>query len=136
MAVLDTSLLVDLLRRRSKKHGDAQAKIAGLVARGDMLFTTIFCVAELAVGIELSDNPSRDRAEMEKLLAGISVLDFQAMAAETFAAFRAQQQRSGLWVGDMDTLIAATSVTHGETLLVTRNPRHFANFPGLAIESY
>jgi predicted nucleic acid-binding protein len=37
--------------------------------------------------------------------------------------------------GDMDTLIAAIALAHGQRL-VTRNPKHFADVPGLIVESY
>jgi predicted nucleic acid-binding protein len=36
---------------------------------------------------------------------------------------------------DMDVLIAAVALVHGERI-VTRNTRHFEAIPGLAVESY
>ena len=61
MASLDTSMLVDLLRRRSRFHRRALAKLDELQARGESLATTRFTVAELYVGIELSDHPGAAR---------------------------------------------------------------------------
>jgi predicted nucleic acid-binding protein len=136
MATLDTTILVDLLRRRSKHHQTAVAKLADLASRGDSLLTTRFNVAELEVGIELSDDPPRDRRNVDLLLAEIGILEFEALAAGIFAKITVEKRREGTSIGDMDALIAATSLAAGQALLVTRNPSHFANIPGLDVEDY
>jgi predicted nucleic acid-binding protein len=38
-------------------------------------------------------------------------------------------------VGDMDVLIAAVAMANGH-ILVTRNINHFAQIPGLGLDSY
>jgi tRNA(fMet)-specific endonuclease VapC len=136
MATLDTTILVDLLRPRSKSHRSALAKLADLASRGDSLLTTRFNVAELEVGIELSDDPPRDRHDVDVLLAEIGILEFDALAARTVAKITAEKRRKGSSIGDMDALIAATSLAAGHALLVTRNLSHFANIPGLEVEDY
>jgi tRNA(fMet)-specific endonuclease VapC len=136
MATLDTTILVDLLRPRCKRHRSALAKLADLASRGDSLVTTRFNVAELEVGMELSDDPSRDRHGVEVLLAGMGILEFEALAARAFAQITAEKRRTGTSIGDRDALIAATSLTAGHAVLVTRNPSHFANIPGLEVEDY
>jgi predicted nucleic acid-binding protein len=136
MASLDTSVLVDVLRRRSRFHQRARAKLDDLIARGEILATTQFTVAELYVGIELSDDPRRDEADVHALLADLEILGFQDRSARLFAEIRAGHRRLGRMAGDMDTLIAATSLAAGHQLLVTRNPSDFADIPGLVVESY
>ena len=136
MATLDTTILVDLLRRTSKRHRSALAKLAELGSRGESLVTTRFNVAELEVGIALSDDPSRDRQDVETLLAELGILEFEALSARAFARITAEKRRTGTSIGDMDALIAATSLTAGHPLLVTRNPAHFADIPGLEVEGY
>ncbi len=136
MASLDTTILVDLLRRRSVFHARALAKMDQLAARAEPLATTRFTVAELQVGIELSDNPERDQADVDSLLADFEILDFQGAAARFYAQIRAEQRRQGRAVGDLDTLIAATALASGEHTLVTRNAAHFADIAGLTVEDY
>ena len=150
MASLDTSILVDVLRRRSRFHQRALAKLDELAARGETLATTRFTAAELYVGIELSQNASKDRADVDALLADLEILDFQGLSAHLFAQIRAAHRRQGHTAGDiraahrrqghtagdMDTLIAATSLAAGQVLLVTRNPSDFADIPTLVVESY
>ena len=136
MASLDTSILVDVLRRRSPFRRRALEKLDELAARGEILATTRFTVAELYVGIELSDNAQRDQTEVDTLLADLEILDFRGHAPRVFAQIRAAHRRAGRIAGDLDTLIAATSLAGGHALLVTRNPSDFSGIPGLAVESY
>lgn len=136
MASLDTCVLIDLLRRRSRFHRPALAKLDKLLARGESLATTRFTVAELYVGIERSDCRERDQASVDSLLAELEILEFLGDAPRLFARIRAEHQRAGCITGDMDALIAATNLAAGHTLMITRNPAHFANIPGLTVENY
>jgi len=136
MASLDTSLLVDVLRRRSRFRQRALAKLDELQARGEILVTTRFTVAELYVGIELSDHAERDQTHVDALLADLEILEFRGYSPRLFAQIRAEHRRQGRLAGDMDTLIAATSLAGGHALLVTRNPADFSGIPDLAVESY
>jgi predicted nucleic acid-binding protein len=136
MASLDTSILVDVLRRRSRFHQRALDKLDDLAARGELLATTQFTVAELYVGIELSDNPRKDQAGIDTLLADLEILEFEGLSSRLFAQIRAAHRRQGRVAGDIDTLIAATSLAAGQILLITRNPSDFLGIPGLAVESY
>jgi predicted nucleic acid-binding protein len=136
MASLDTSILVDVLRRRSRFHQRALEKLDELRDRGEILATTRFTVAELYVGIELSDNARKDQADVDALLAGLEILDFRGFSPRLFARIRVEHRRTGRIAGDMDTLIAATSLASGHALLITRNPSHFSGIPDLMVESY
>ncbi|HLA84270.1 MAG TPA: type II toxin-antitoxin system VapC family toxin [Thermoguttaceae bacterium] len=138
MATLDTSILVDILRRRSGFHDRALAKLGELRARGEVLATTCFTVAELYVGIELSNNPERDQADVEMLLSSLEILGFLGDSPRLFARIRAEQRRTGRLAGDgdVDTLIAATSLAMGHSVLITRNPSDFDHVPDLTVESY
>jgi predicted nucleic acid-binding protein len=136
MASLDTSILVDVLRRRSPFHRRALEKLDELAGRGETLATTCFTVAELYVGIELSDDAARDQTNVDALLAELEILDFRGLSPQVFAQIRAAQRRKGRIAGDMDTLIAATGLAGGHTLLVTRNPSDFSGIPDLTVESY
>jgi tRNA(fMet)-specific endonuclease VapC len=136
MASLDTSILVDILRRRSRFHQRALNKMDELQSRGEILATTRFTVAELYVGINLSDNPLRDQMDIEALLANLEIFDFQGFSPQMFAQIRAEHQRQGCIKGDIDTLIAATTLAAGESILITRNTSDFSGIPDLIVEGY
>jgi predicted nucleic acid-binding protein len=58
------------------------------------------------------------------------------LAAKSFGRTVAHLRHIGRPTGDLDMLIAATSLAGGHALLITRNPSHFASIPGLTVERY
>ncbi|MGW8258146.1 MAG: type II toxin-antitoxin system VapC family toxin [Thermoguttaceae bacterium] len=137
MACLDTTVLVDLLRSNPQRKRRALNKIEQLSARGEAIATTRFNVAELYVGLELSDDPQRNYQRVRDVLDELdAILEFDDLVARSFGHITAHLRRSGRPAGDFDVLIAATSIAAGHALLITRNPAHFANIPGLSVESY
>ena len=135
MACLDTTVLVDLARPGGKRKRHALEKVRELVNRGEGLVTTRFNLAELYVGVERSDDPEREEAAIQAVAGDFGVLDFDDRAARLFGQITAHLQRIGKPAGDMDVLIAATSMGAGHCL-VTRNPAHFKRIPELAVQTY
>ena len=135
MACLDTTLLVDLARAQKKSREAARQKIRELVERGEPLLTTRLNVAELWVGVERASDRAAELQKVQRVLAPIGILELDADAAASFGRIVGHLQSRGVAIGDMDALIAAIAVIHGQ-LLVTRNPEHFARVPGLRIEEY
>jgi len=135
VACLDTTLLVDLARSGEKWRRRALEKVQQLVDREEGLVTTRFNVAELYVGVERSGNSEREETAVRAVLGEFGILDFDERAARLFGHITAHLQRIGEPAGDMDVLIAATSMA-ARHCLVTRNPAHFKNIPDLAVETY
>lgn len=136
MAVLDTTVLVDLSRRTgTAQRRSAWEAIRTRVGAGETLATTRFNVAELYVGIELARDAGTEREKVEFILRHLPILEFDDHAAMAYAKLHATMQRSGRLPADMDLLIATVAVANGHSL-VTRNARHFVNVPGLVVHSY
>jgi len=137
MACLDTTVLVDLVRSNLQLKRRALDKIEQLSAGGQTIATTRFNLAELYLGIELSDNPQRNYRQVKDIFEYLDlVLEFNDLSAQSFGRIASHLQRIGRPVGDLDMLIAATSIAAGHALLVTRNPSHFSGIPDLTVESY
>ncbi|MGA2063190.1 MAG: type II toxin-antitoxin system VapC family toxin [Thermoguttaceae bacterium] len=137
MACLDTTVLVDLVRSNLQLKRRALDKIEQLSAVGQTIATTRFNLAELYVGIELAEDPERDYQRVRDILDDIdAILEFNDLAAQSFGRTAAHLRRIGRPTGDLDMLIAATSLASGHALLVTRNPSHFSGIPDLTVESY
>ena len=136
MACLDTTFLVDLAGGGGKARcARAATKLRALIARGDLLCTTRFNVAELHVGVYRSHDPEAETKAVEALLTGIAILEFGSREARVFGQLTAHLQKLGRPAGDMDVLIAATALTAGH-VLVSDNASHFAGIPELVVETY
>jgi len=135
-ALLDTTAHIDLGRRsNAPAHQRARAAVQQLLADGEMLFTSRINEAEFRIGPEMSIDRRRELDRVERVLAGIVVLECNADAALRYAAIKAAMFKRGRPVGDRDALIGAVALAHGQ-LLLTRNPRHFTAIAGLNVQSY
>ena len=63
------------------------------------------------------------------------MLDFDRTVAERYGALRADLERGGRRLADLDLRIAAIATVHHATL-VSGNVRHFARVPGLIVEDW
>ncbi len=136
MACLDTTILIDAAGHGGRRpRSRARAKLATLVDAGEVFTTTRFNVAELWVGVERAEERQTEVEAVERMLRPLIVLDFDEVSARVFGRITARLQARGTPRGDMDVLIAAVALVHGERI-VTRNTRHFEAIPGLVVESY
>lgn len=135
MACLDTTILIDLLNPKSKRHQQAIDKVKVVSDEGQSLVTTRFNVAELYVGVARSKNPEKEEKAITWLLDQIELLEFTDSAARVFGSITGYLQTIGKPSGDMDVLIAVTAMVHGHGL-ITRNLRHFQHIPELKVETY
>src|SRR5581483_5848100 len=90
---------------------------------------------ELEVGTLGSKYVKERRAALERLFDALSVLPFDSRAANHAARVRFSLQKAGTNIGPLDTLIAATVLAYGATL-VTHNQNEFSRVPGLQLEDW
>ena len=136
MACLDTSAIIDLSGRSgARRSRSARDVLRSLSSGGEDLVTTRFCIAELWVGVERSDDSDAEHAKLEKLIDPLAVLEFGDRSARVFGRILAHLQTQGVVIGDMDTLIATVCLEAGHSI-VTRNTKHFSRVPGLSVVGY
>ncbi|MHB1768368.1 MAG: type II toxin-antitoxin system VapC family toxin, partial [Phycisphaerae bacterium] len=86
MALLDTTVLVDLGRRADTAgHRRIRLVLRELLLRGENLFTSRINEAEFRVGHEMSDQRQRELQRVERVLSGIAILEFDAHACQYYA---------------------------------------------------
>lgn len=124
MIVLDSDHCIELLRGR--------LDVRGRVAADELLAVTSISVGELVHGARRSAQPERNLARVEVLLAAVEVLPFGEAAARRFGLLKAELERSGSRLADLDLQIAAICLESG-TALATHNLRHFGRIEGLAL---
>lgn len=73
---------------------------------------------------------------VRRFLVDMTMLDWDRVAADTYAALRYQLKARGTPMADLDLMIAAHAMSLGATL-VTNNTRHFGRLaPALTIENW
>jgi tRNA(fMet)-specific endonuclease VapC len=93
---------------------------------------SVMTAAELRFGAEKAGR-ARLSELVEAYLERLAILDWTNEVSGHYARIRAELERSGKPIGNMDLLIASHAVSQRMTL-VTNNLKHFSNVPGLKIE--
>jgi tRNA(fMet)-specific endonuclease VapC len=125
--LLDTDHCVAVLRGR--------LDVGHHTAGDTLLFTSTITVGELAYGASRSADEAGNLAAVRTLLAGLTVLPFDTVAAFLYGQLRASLWQKGQPIGDPDLLIASIAKAHGLTL-ATHNRGHFERIPGLQLTDW
>ena len=130
--MLDTNTLVYVLNRR-RQHQT-------VVDRYDAADPRLTCIssitlAELRFGVEQSLIRGVTQAKLDRLVAALTVMPFEAGAAHAYGVLRAKLHAAGKLIGPLDMLIAGHAISLG-AMLVTNNLREFARVPGLRAENW
>jgi tRNA(fMet)-specific endonuclease VapC len=127
MRILDSDHCIALLR------GDLDLR--GRVAPTEALAVTAVSVGELMHGVFKSSQVDENLARLGILLAAVMVLPYDQAAACEFGRIKAELERLGQKLSDLDLQIASIALVQGAPLL-THNRRHFGRIPDLAIEDW
>jgi len=127
--VLDANAVVDYLRGK----GAVAANL--LAAAPAEIGLPAVAAYEVWVGVMGSQNAARRTVLFEQFLSSLRILPFDGGASRKAAEIRQVLERRGEAIGPLDTLIAATALAYGASL-VTRNVREFARVPGLNVVNW
>lgn len=128
--MLDTNICIYTI-----KHKPEAVIKAFLAHDPDELCVSSITYAELMYGVGKSAAPERNRLAIMMFLSPLSVLEFDASAAEQYGSIRADLERKGTPIGAMDLLIAAHAKSE-HLILVTNNTREFFRVEGLQAEDW
>lgn len=123
--LLDSSILIDLLRGR----GGATRRLRALVAGGDTPCVCAINVDEIARGIRESEQASADA-----LFEGLRIAPLGAAEGRQSGDWRRGFAERGLTLSQADCLVAAAAAGIGARL-ATGNPKDFP-MPGLEVEHW
>lgn len=127
--VLDTNVLVDVLRNKSKRVRERIAEM-GI----DNCVVSDLTVFELYTGIAACADPSKNKEIMERMFQNLAIIP--ASDAYWIAAQEKDRlAKSGTPIEDFDLLIGCTALAYGLTL-VTGNAKHMSRIDGLRIENW
>jgi tRNA(fMet)-specific endonuclease VapC len=132
---LDTTFLVNLLReQRRDRFGSASAYLEGL-PEDEVLAVSVFVVCELMAGAHAAAARPGELDHLARLCDALVVHYPDERFATRYGQLLARLRSSGKSIDTMDLLIATAAVID-DAPLVTRNGRHFARIPGLALVEY
>ncbi len=129
MHVVDTDVCVDALRGLAR----AIDELAALEREGPLAVASV-TAHELWQGAFGSSDPERSVASVARFLSAFVVLPYDEGTARLGGQLAASLGTAGRPIGDLDTMIAATALAQGATL-VTRNGRHFRRVRDLRIHA-
>lgn len=114
--LLDTSILIDFLRRKKK----TDSLFVRLLQQQYQLYISIVTHTELFSGKKIWEN-EKLHSEIEILCSGLHILPLETEISKKAGKIRAQNNTT-----IMDAIIAATAINHGLSL-VTLNLKDFEN---------
>ena len=127
--MLDTNLCIEVLRN---PNSPAASRFK---ANEACLSISTISLHELHHGADKSRRPTHQRALIESLTARLSVLEFDAEAANHSGNIHCVLGQTGNLIGAYDMLIAGHARSRGLTI-VTNNLREFQRVDGLRCEDW
>ena len=125
--VLDTDTLSYYLR------GSQAIKEQFLQHKEELASTTVN-YSELIYGLKKRDN-KKYLPTVELIFENIKIYDFDKKSAKIFGILKANMQKKGIVVADMDLLIASICIANNEKL-ISNNLGHFSKIDSLEVESW
>ncbi|MBI5824048.1 MAG: type II toxin-antitoxin system VapC family toxin [Chloroflexi bacterium] len=127
MKILDSDHCIAILRGKL----DLRTK----VNVDEELAVTTVSVAELMHGAYRSQRIADNLARIDVLLAALVILPFDEFAARRFGAIKAELERTGSPLHDLDLQIASIAIEHNIPLL-THNQKHFSRIENLTLSDW
>ena len=128
MKVLDSTFLIDILRKREETEE--------ILNSNDELFTTQINMYEIIEGFFSETISTRNKVVIRELFESIKVLPLNDMSIIKAAEIHATLSKQGDMVDDLDCLIAGIALANNISTIVTKNVKHFERIDGIKVESY
>lgn len=127
MKILDSDHCIAILRGvldlRSKTDPD------------DELAVTSVSIGELIHGAYRSQRPADNLARLDVLLSALTVLPYDELSARRFGILKADLERAGIPLHDLDLQIASIAMENNAPLL-SHNQKHFSRIANLSLEDW
>jgi len=125
-AIIDTDILIDLLRNEAK----VVASLTEMEKKGYLLATTIINAFELYHGAYKSKRREKNLASTRNLLRRLIILRMGLVSAQNAGRIYAELETKGRPIGLRDSMVGAIALTRGYSI-ATRNVEHFKRIKDL-----
>ncbi len=125
---LDSNIIIDLFR------GDEsiKSKLASALESGDKVAITPIVLCELFKGAYLSSKQKESIELINSFVESVELLHFEHRACQLFGSLYFMLSKKGAMASQPDLMMASIAAAHN-TLLVTRNKKHFEGIPNLNV---
>lgn len=127
--LLDTNILIYRLKNLGNVNGNFLKK------QNEKMSISVITYGELIFGAEKSKLREKNLEVAHEIRKIFPVENITSEIMECFGCLKANLQKTGKNVDDMDLLIAATAISN-DMVLVTHNTKHFINIPELQLEDW
>ena len=127
--LLDTNTVIYVIRNTP------EAVRERFIAHTGRLGVSSITYAELAYGVQKSQQRAMNRAALERFCVRVELLAYSVEAAEHYGLIRRELEVSGQVIGPNDLHIAAHAKAANLTL-VTNNQKEFERVEGLRLENW
>jgi tRNA(fMet)-specific endonuclease VapC len=127
--LLDTDTMIYNLKGHASVKSNLEKHI------NDSIRITSITLMELYYGAYKSKKVAANLAKVRTIEKSMDVVTPGPESTETFGMLKAQLERQGAPLSDLDLIIAACALTHN-LILVTNNLKHFNRIPGLKLENW
>lgn len=130
MKIMDSDHCVAILRGR--------LNLAEHIPSDEELAITSVSVGELVHGAAKSQRAGDNLARLDVFFAAVAILPYNEVSARRFGQLKAQLERAGTRISDLDLQIASIALER-DAALVTHNFKHFSrltNLTGLKLEDW
>lgn len=127
--LLDTNIVSYFLKQTYPR---LNAKLHQVPASG--MYLSTITEAELLYGAEKLPTEAKLRNLVEGTVSDFQILPWDSACARRYASLAVAQERLGLTLSQLDTMIAAHALAHDLTLVT--HDQAFTRIPGLAVEDW
>ncbi|WP_319563030.1 type II toxin-antitoxin system VapC family toxin [Marispirochaeta sp.] len=128
--LLDTNICIYILNNKYRSILD-RIENEGI----EKIALSTMTIAELALGVEKSQKKDKNKIALMEFLLPFSILDFNQNDAYSYAKIRADLEKKGNIIGNMDLLIGSQALSRG-LCLVTNNEKEFERIERIEIENW
>jgi len=127
--LIDTNILIFSL----KNMGNVNANFKKY--QQEPMSISVVSYGELVFGAQKSQQIQKNLQTVETIKNIFPIENIDSDVMDVFGELKAQLQKKGKSVDDMDLLIGSTAIANDMTL-VTHNTKHFENMPGIKLEDW
>ncbi len=127
--LLDTNAVIHIL------NGNDNVKQRFLQCKTDEVAICVITLAELLFGVEKSIKKEANLEKLNSFIKFLKIIEFGKKEASTYAKIKANLQKNGQLIGELDMQICGTAMAN-DLIVITNNTKEFERVVGMRLEDW